>query len=69
MALVRNQTSRESTFGYKPIYIIQEKHRIGALLPSPEIELVLSQLYLYDTEYELNNRLKVTENFVSQTIV
>ncbi|GJW19446.1 hypothetical protein Tco_0026882 [Tanacetum coccineum] len=37
-------------------------HRIGALLPDEGKPLIFSQLYIYDTENEIENRIKFSSN-------
>src|SRR5256885_13992067 len=38
-------------------------HRIGTLLPNPETPPQFTQIYIYDTDYELQNRSSATPNF------
>jgi hypothetical protein len=37
-------------------------HRIGTLLPNPENSPSFAQIYIYDTDHEINNRLSVIPN-------
>ncbi|PKB97523.1 hypothetical protein RhiirA5_258470, partial [Rhizophagus irregularis] len=37
-------------------------HRIGTLLPNPENPPSFAQIYIYDTDHEINNRLSVIPN-------
>ena len=34
-------------------------HRIGSLLPNSEIEPQFAQIYIYDTDHEIQNRLNI----------
>ncbi|CAG8589826.1 26421_t:CDS:10, partial [Dentiscutata erythropus] len=43
-------------------------HRIGLFLPSDNNSLQYLQLYIYDTDHEINNRLNVMPNLKHETI-
>ena len=38
-------------------------HRIGTLLPNSETPPQFAQIYIYDTDHELQNRSNATPNF------
>ena len=58
------QEPQDGISGYRSTFKIQGKlyHRIGSLLPDNGNDPKFGQLYFYDTDYELENRVKRMQN-------
>jgi hypothetical protein len=51
--------SSEGTGSWPPHFVIagQNYHRLGSLLPNDGNPPKFAQLYIYDTQHEINNRI------------
>jgi hypothetical protein len=53
-----------------PIFVMngENYHQIGSLLPEPGKDPKFSQLYIYDTDNEINNRMCSVRYFIQYVV-